>query len=350
MTTKQYHAIPTNIITGFLGAGKTTVIRHLLKTKPVQEKWAVLVNEFGEVGIDGSFLNSDGLKSDEIAVKEVPGGCMCCSVGLPSRTALNHLIRTHNPDRILIEPTGLAHPAQVLSMFSGKEYRDVLELRAVICLVDPWSISEPKFLELPAFNDQIALADVLVATKQDVSKPAHLTAFEAFTEKFQSAKAAIEIISNGELPWQLLDLKRSTETQPSVSHHHTHHHTTDAPDITNLPEADHEGVIRAESSTAHNDEDQSVGCGWIFPADWQFDRGQLTSLFEQLTIPRIKGVFATSEGWCAINKMRQNISCEIIEHSDQNRVEMINLEPIDWKPIDQKLRACHRLSENQTSV
>lgn len=339
MNTKKYHAIPTNIITGFLGAGKTTVIRHLLKTKPEKEKWAVLVNEFGEVGIDGAFLNGDGLKSDEIAVKEVPGGCMCCSVGLPSRTALNNLIRSHNPDRILIEPTGLAHPAQILDMFSGQEYQEVLELKAVVCLVDPWSISEPKFLELPAFRDQISLADILIATKQDVAVAEHLAAFRTFSEKLQPAKAAVETISNGNLPWQLLDLKRGAGVQSSVDHHpshpHTHHHTADSPS-TNLPKADHEGVIRVESRTAH--QDQSVGCGWIFPSNWQFDRDQLIQFFEQLTVPRIKGVFATVEGWCAINKMRQNISSEVIEHSDQSRVEMINLEPIDWESIDQKLR------------
>lgn len=341
MTTKKYHAIPTNIITGFLGAGKTTVIRHLLRTKPEQEKWAVLVNEFGEVGIDGTFLSSNGLDSKDIAVKEVPGGCMCCSVGLPSRTALNNLIRTHNPDRILIEPTGLAHPAQILDMFSGQEYQEVLELKAVVCLVDPWSISEPKFLELPAFHDQIALSDVLVATKQDVAQTEHLAIFKTFAEKLQPKKAAIEIISDGELPWQLLDLKRSAEAQPKVGHHHSPHHThhpADSSDSKNLPEADREGVIRVENSTAHNDQDQSIGCGWIFSSNWQFDRDQLIQFFEQLTVPRIKGVFATAEGWCAINKMRQNISSEMIEYSDQSRVEMINLDPIDWEPIDRELR------------
>ena len=152
LTARQYSQIPTNIITGFLGVGKTTLIRALLKNKPADQRWAVLVNEFGEVGIDGALY-----EADDIAVKEVAGGCMCCSVGLPSRVALNKLIKTHNPDRILIEPTGLAHPKQVLEMFSGTEYEDVLDMRAVICLVDPWSLSQDKFRELPAFIDQIQM-------------------------------------------------------------------------------------------------------------------------------------------------------------------------------------------------
>ena len=143
-------AIPTNIISGFLGVGKTTLIRRLLETKPEAERWAVLVNEFGEVGIDGALM-----QADDIAVKEVPGGCMCCSVGLPSRAALNQLIEEQNPDRILIEPTGLAHPVQVIEMFSTPEYAGVLEVRATVGLVDPWCLTSEQFRKIPAFDDQL---------------------------------------------------------------------------------------------------------------------------------------------------------------------------------------------------
>ena len=84
---KKFHPIPTNIITGFLGTGKTTSILHLLRHNTGGEKWAVLVNEFGEVGIDGALLTPGAF-----AVKEVPGGCMCCAAGLPTQIALNKLI------------------------------------------------------------------------------------------------------------------------------------------------------------------------------------------------------------------------------------------------------------------
>ncbi|MGL6294780.1 MAG: CobW family GTP-binding protein, partial [Plesiomonas sp.] len=93
--------IKTNLITGFLGSGKTTTIRHLLASKPEHEKWAVLVNEFGEIGIDGALLRDQGA-----VVKEIPGGCLCCVAGLPMQVGLNMLISQHRPDRILIEPTG----------------------------------------------------------------------------------------------------------------------------------------------------------------------------------------------------------------------------------------------------
>ena len=82
----------TNLITGFLGSGKTTSILHLLANKDPAEKWAVLVNEFGEVGIDGALLANSGA-----LLKEIPGGCMCCVNGLPMQVGLNTLLRQGKP-------------------------------------------------------------------------------------------------------------------------------------------------------------------------------------------------------------------------------------------------------------
>ena len=76
--------VPTNIITGFLGVGKTTAILELLKNKPEGENWAVLVNEFGEIGIDGAMMTDQGA-----LIKEVPSGCMCCTAGVPMSVGIN---------------------------------------------------------------------------------------------------------------------------------------------------------------------------------------------------------------------------------------------------------------------
>lgn len=110
----------TNLITGFLGSGKTTSILHLLANKDPAEKWAVLVNEFGEVGIDGALLADSGAM-----IKEIPGGCMCCVNGLPMQVGLNTLLRQGKPDRLLIEPTGLGHPE------ANSRFTDRAGLRAV---------------------------------------------------------------------------------------------------------------------------------------------------------------------------------------------------------------------------
>ncbi|MCJ8274587.1 MAG: hypothetical protein MJK04_34960, partial [Psychrosphaera sp.] len=96
--------VPTNIITGFLGAGKTTAILHLLKSKPKHERWAVLVNEFGEIGIDASLIEGQFSKQDQtqaggLFITQVPGGCMCCASGVPMQIALNTLLTKAKPDR-----------------------------------------------------------------------------------------------------------------------------------------------------------------------------------------------------------------------------------------------------------
>ncbi len=323
-------AIPTNIISGFLGVGKTTLIRHLLEVKPENERWAVLVNEFGEVGIDGALMQADG-----ISVKEVPGGCMCCSVGLPSRIALNQLIEEQQPDRILIEPTGLAHPVQVINMFASSDYEGVLEMRATIGLVDPWCLSSEQFRQIPAFVDQIKMADVLVATKTDQTDQEHLEAFFTYAEKMQPEKLKVGAISGGELPLQWLDYERINLTAPvQVAAGHEHHEATPEKPL----QQSSDGVQRLQSQTEY-----ANSCGWIFPAGKLFDLAKLVELVKMLEIPRIKGLFETSDGWHTLNKMRTTVSSAAMEQPPEepgSRVEMIHTEVVDWSGVEQQLREC----------
>lgn len=121
--------VPTNIITGFLGVGKTSAILNLMANKPENERWAVLVNEFGEIGVDGSLVQGQQSEKQQVFIREVPGGCMCCAAGLPMQIALNQLLNEAKPDRLLIEPTGLGHPKEVLQVLSTDHYRQVLSLQ-----------------------------------------------------------------------------------------------------------------------------------------------------------------------------------------------------------------------------
>jgi G3E family GTPase len=323
-------AIATNIISGFLGVGKTTLIRRLLETKPAQERWAVLVNEFGEVGIDGALMQADG-----IAVKEVPGGCMCCSVGLPSRAALNQLIAEQSPDRILIEPTGLAHPQQVLELFSGAEYEGVLDLRATIGLVDPWCLSSEQFRQIPAFEAQIKMADVLVATKIDTAAAAHLEVFFEHAGQLQPEKVKVGAISEGEMPWQWLDYPRIDFDSAAVPvNGHSHHAQGQAKPLQQCVD----GIERLQSET-----DYAHSCGWIFPAEQTFNLEVLLATVAALDIPRIKGIFETTEGWFTVNKMRVTTSKEALTEAPQepgSRVEMIHTEVVDWDAVEVQLKGC----------
>jgi len=330
----QYRNIPTTIITGFLGVGKTTLIRHLLKAKPAHERWAVLVNEFGEVGIDGALLTADN-----IAVKEVPGGCMCCSVGLPSKIALNQLIKAQNPDRILIEPTGLAHPKQVLEQFSGPEFEGVLDLQAVVCLVDPWCLSEPKFADLASFSDQIAMADVLLATKKQSSSQAHLKHFYEYARSLTPAKEKLDAIEQGDMPWQWLMEKHRKRLGVSVAAEHSppseSEHAHPAAD-----KAEDAEVPVLQWQRRENESEYAHSCGWRFPEGSQFQRERLLATLKAFSIPRIKGIFYTEEGWLSVNKMRDTVSCEAVSPATESRVEMIALQVENWQTVEEQLRKC----------
>jgi len=96
-------AVPSNIITGFLGVGKTSAIVYLLKYKPINERCAILVNEFGEIGVNGSLFEGQHSNGDGVFIREVPGGCMCCAAGLPMQIALNQLLAKAKPDHTAAE-------------------------------------------------------------------------------------------------------------------------------------------------------------------------------------------------------------------------------------------------------
>lgn len=345
---KKLEQIPTNIITGFLGSGKTTLIRHLLQHKPTHERWAVLVNEFGEIGIDASLLNQTGEQIDGIAVKEVAGGCMCCATGVPSKVALNQLIRSHKPDRILIEPTGLAHPQQVLSLFTSAEYQQLLDVRATLCVVDPWCFTQEKFLELPAFHSQLQLADLLVCNKIDKASAAELRAFDDYCAQHRSAATEQAIrTEQGRLDWTLLDTPR--ENKPVTNAAVMHQPNKAQPrSITEETASPAEGVARPQLITelVHKSSHSEAGYsgGWLLPRHWQFDQEKLHAWVSQVPVPRLKAVLNTDQGWQLINRMRNTPSIEQVSDeqalTEQNRLEIISTQAQDWKQLETQLLAC----------
>lgn len=161
-----------NLITGFLGSGKTTTIQHLLSQKPDSERWAILVNEFGEIGIDGALLKDRGAM-----MKEIPGGCLCCVNGLPMQVGLNMLLKQARPDRLLIEPTGLGHPKQILKLLTSEVYQPLLTVGATVCLLDARQLSDPRHMENENFRDQLTAADVIVVNKTDAYREEDHQAF-----------------------------------------------------------------------------------------------------------------------------------------------------------------------------
>lgn len=182
--------IPCTIVTGFLGAGKTTLVRHLLENAK-GKKLAVLVNEFGDLGFDGEFLKGCGIAGcTEEDVVELPNGCICCTVADDFVPALEKLLnRAEPPEHILIETSGLALPKPLVQAFNWPAIRARVTVDGVIAVVDGPAVAEGQFADDPdalaaqraqdasvehdnpleeVFEDQILCADLILLNKSDL--------------------------------------------------------------------------------------------------------------------------------------------------------------------------------------
>lgn len=135
--------IPTHLIGGPLGAGKTSLIRHLLEQKPAHERWAVLINEFGQIGLDAALLSTG---ADGVSLAEIPGGCLCCINGVPFQVGLARLLRQARPDRLLIEPSGLGHPVELLRQLGQAPWQTVLAVQPLVLVLDAEAMSREQGL------------------------------------------------------------------------------------------------------------------------------------------------------------------------------------------------------------
>lgn len=327
--------IPTNIITGFLGVGKTTAILHLLRAKPEGEIWSVLVNEFGEIGIDGAIL-----KTTNAHVREVPGGCICCVAGLPMKVALNQMISTTRPDRILIEPTGLGHPEEIARTLTTEYYARVLDLRATVTLVDPRKASDRRYLDNAIFRDQLQMADVVVANKMDLADTGDKLALEQLLQEFSPRKQDIKWVSQGQLLLQWLDMPRTPQPdQPSVGAGRLARTQVTGIFEGNLELAEGEDFIWRENAGQG-----FFSSGWIFRPDWQFDFNYLFLFMTGLTCLRAKAVLNTTQGAYIFNSENGVLSVnqwdqEMLPALTDSRIELIDDQPIVRDSIEQQLLA-----------
>ncbi|MDO7901077.1 GTP-binding protein [Pseudomonas sp. K1(2024)] len=153
--------IPTHVIAGPLGAGKTTLIRHLMSQRPANERWAVLVNEFGQIGLDAALLSRD---ETGVAIGEVAGGCLCCVNGVPFQVGLSRLLRSAKPDRLFIEPSGLGHPLQLLEQLTQAPWTGVLDVQPLVMVMDAQALARGELLAEAQLQAQLK-AGVLIFNK-----------------------------------------------------------------------------------------------------------------------------------------------------------------------------------------
>ena len=324
--------VRTHVITGFLGTGKTTLILHLLKHKPTNEKWAVLVNEFGEIGVDGAILQTQMDEGSGVAIREVPGGCLCCTAGLPFQIGMNWLIAREKPDVLLIEPTGLGHPAELLDNLRADGYLNVLALGATVTLVDPRHLSQPRYRQHEIYSDQLAVADVLVANKSDMASNADWAEFDLLVQELnvQRQKAdkgtLVEArVSQGQLNIDVLDVMlHGNDEETSQIQNKSSVAAKGLPLVLDLSSpkdrSNDQDYLRIENLS-----DGILSIGWLVRPDWVFSLTALRTWLSGLEVERAKAVMNTDAGRRIFN-LREGALTEMEaggQSPEDSRLELI---------------------------
>lgn len=313
---KKPKLTPVNVITGFLGVGKTSAILSLLKQKPDAEQWAILVNEFGEIGVDRGLIKGQSARRDDVMVFEVPGGCMCCAAGLPMEMALSQIFFLGEPDRLIIEPTGLGHPAEVLTVLATDHYQRLLELRTTVALVDARAINEAQHRNHPSFIQQLAVADLVLANKADLVSEPDLGELRKYLDHHCAANVAMHLTEYGSMSLDLLDDRSSWSQVPNVQHHPGARYTSasDGP----IPDS---GFLRAT-----NTGEGYTSQGWRVSAEKVFSYVKVVSFLKGLKAERIKAVLITDAGIFGYNISGPAFSEILIDDCMESRLEIIATE------------------------
>ena len=296
--------VKIDIISGFLGAGKTTLIKKLLKDGFQGEQVVLIENEFGEIGIDGGFLKEAGIQ-----IREMNSGCICCSLVGDFGTSLKEVVTKYNPDRILIEPSGVGKLSDVIKAVQGVQDEVDIKLNSYTTVVDAkkCKMYMKNFGEF--FDNQIQYAGAIIMSRTDIASEKKV---QESLELLRSLNKDAAIITT---PIENLDGKKLVEVmehpvsleQEMLEEEHEHHH--------------HDGECGCghdhEEHEHHHHHDGECGCGhdhhhhhadevftsWGKETPKKYNKEELDTILQKLSkddsygmILRSKGILQTEDG------------------------------------------------------
>ena len=264
--------VKVNIISGFLGAGKTTLIKKLLEGSVKQEKIILLENEYGDVGVDGSFMKDAG-----ITVSELNSGCICCTLVGDFQKAIDELIEKYSPDRLIIEPSGAGKLSEIVAAVERAKARHELTISGCATVVDAGKcrMHLKNFGEF--YSDQVKTAETVIFSRTQLLTPERVEKSRALIDEQHpgvriittpwdelTADAMLEVIESGKPI--VLNLEDFEDDEDEHEHHH-HHHDHDEHDHEHHHHHDHDEDCECgchdheHEHHHHHDHDEDCDCG-----------------------------------------------------------------------------------------
>ncbi|BBP42584.1 CobW family GTP-binding protein [Thiosulfativibrio zosterae] len=318
--------LPVNLITGLLGSGKTTTLKHLIQQKPASETWGVLINEFGDIGIDAASISPQ----NNLDVLEVSGGCICCTAQFGLTQALQKLLQNPQLTRLLIEPTGLGHPAKLLDTLQKNPFPRPLVLHSSLCILNPQHLTPVRWQKSAVMRDLVTLSDIIVLNKTDLCSTDELTQAHQTLDLCYPPKTQRLTTTQGQVDLDLLNKPRNKAPFVLLAGLEEHTHTTQTLHQTfksQLP-----NVIESWHQSASN----SSALGWIFGPQQTFNRTQLRRFFADWAqaLQRGKGILKTGLEWQLLNWADDQLTLEDVAWRQDSRLELIFSEVLDSTQIE----------------
>ena len=314
--------IPTHVIAGPLGAGKTSLIKHLLAQRPAGERWAVLINEFGQIGLDAALLTQD---ADGIALGEVAGGCLCCVNGAPFQIGLGRLLRKARPDRLFIEPSGLGHPAQLLRQLSEVPWQGVLAVQPCVLVLDAQALAAGK--PLPAAQQQaLDSAGLLLLNKAEGLDDSDRQRIAARLPKHPLYWTQQAVLPLSELPGL------GAQAVGGVDNFVVPKGLAQMPAIWTDPKLP---ICLSQV------QEGGWSVGWRWHPSQIFDAVLIGRWLERLEWRRAKLVIHSTEGWVSANALDNSLlDWQVSEWRRDSRIELIFSEPQAVPELQEGLAGC----------
>ncbi|MBX2796455.1 MAG: molybdopterin-dependent oxidoreductase [Myxococcales bacterium] len=294
-------AVKVHVVAGFLGAGKTTVLSHLLKGLS-GERVGLVVNDFGEAAIDREILAPDG--GD---VREIRGSCVCCTAPEGFVAELASLLEGGQLDRIFVEPTGLARPADVVDTLRRAPFFDQLQLQPLIVVVDPARIVRGEVSD--DVLAQAAVGDVIVANRIDQATSFEMELYRSWLQSLWPPPRQAHETQFGEVPHEVLQWGEQPAPEDRMARS----------EALFSPRRDHDH----DHDHAHGFEVRTLS----WDPDVVFHRGRLLDVVRELSAERVKGIFRTDEGTVLLQRAASSLQESTTGRRSDSRVDVIVAHP-----------------------